>query len=423
MKGARGHNARISLALFACTVILLSVEFLPPLPVYLQLNSSLAVGTISASCIAIILAIVSKSLTGEFPSTRSVLDFDASQIVFATALLLCIVVHGIVASILFPVDFRRFSLSLIPVVLLLGGSFGISRILRRATTFEIHTATWICFWIFIAIILLRLLRAEPSASIFRKAMFPFTETSHFALAFGAVYLYRCTSAPRRNQLMWILFGFLLTIVLKSATFAVFAFCAAILCRRLLITTLSGFFALSAGAATHLSYFTSRADISSHSSNVSALVYAQGWAFLVHSLAISRGWGIGFQQLGTQRYGLAVSNVIRAANDGVWLNTKDGGFLLSKLGSEFGIFGIVIAVAYIVVCLNSILRIRRSKRINHETFARCVIIAFGVDLFIRGMGYFYGSTLLFLGCLFSVFPVYKILRHGSNSRSGGGVVLR
>jgi hypothetical protein len=173
----------------------------------------------------------------------------------------------------------------------------------------------------------------------------------------------------------------------------------------------------------LSYFTSRADISTHSSNVSALVYVQGWAFIVHSLFITRGWGLGFQQLGVHPFGLAISKLIRAANSGVWLNSDDGGFLLSKLGSEFGVFGIAACIAYGILCLKSIAKVRRSRVIGHDTFARCVVIAFSVDLFIRGMGYFYGSPLLFLGCMLSILPPYKVLRHGSTSSHDSLIVLR
>jgi len=221
----------------------------------------------------------------------------------------------------------------------------------------------------------------------------------------------------------VLFGFGLALLLKSATMIAFAFAAALLCRRLTIILAAMGVALVAGVATHLHYFTSRADISSHSSNVSALVYLQGWEFVWRALTISHGWGLGFQQLGVHPMHLAVSRLIRAANQGKGLNTKGGSFVFSKLSSEFGMFGIALAIAYVYFCLKCIANLRTTKTFQHDTFSHCVIVAFSVDLFIRGIGYFYGPAMLFLAAAYSLAPRYDLLRHGISSREREILVVR
>lgn len=415
----RGSDLR----LFLLSAIIIFVEVLPSLPVYLRLNSSLALGTTVAAVIAILLTLTYDVLNAKKSASGMLFAAQANDILFVFAIIGLVVAHGFIASRIIPIEFRRFGLSLIPLALLLAGSLAVSYSIRRAAPAQLHTASWVCFWLFIGVIVLRLAKLEPMTSVFDKATFPFTETSHFALAFGPIYLYRCVTAPKHHQVGWIILGFCLTILLKSATFGVFAFGAALLCRKLAITTFAALLGLLAGAATHLSYFTSRADISSHSSNVSALVYAQGWEFIGRSIEITHGWGLGFQQLGVHPLGLAISRLIRSANKGMSLNIKDGGFLLSKLVSEFGVFGIALTVAYGVLCVRCIHKIRSPGPLDHDTFARCVVVAFGVDMFIRGMGYFYGSPLLFLGSVFSISPAYAMLRRGISKRDSNILVLR
>lgn len=390
------------LPLASICAIFLAADTVPPLLFYLHIGSSLTPGFMIAAAIAIVLVSINFGIVSARSGGPSLLDMRANSVVFIGVTLALICIHGMIASQLVPIDFHRFALSLIPLVFLLASAASIAYVLRSATPGQIDAMAWVCFWAFIGFLLLRVLHLEPNASAYHKPLFPFSEPSHFALAFGPIFLYRSITAPKRWQLAWIAFCVITAVIVRNATLIAFAFGAAMLCRRLLLVTSVATIAILSTAATHLSYFTSRADISSHSRNLSVLVYVQGWGFLWHSLVLTHGWGLGFQQLGISPLHLAVTQLIQRYTNGTALNTKGGGFLFSKLGSEFGIFGVIIAITFIILCIGSIRRLRTTSSPQQDTLARCLIVAFGIDMFVRGSGYFYGQSILFVGAILSVY---------------------
>lgn len=415
-----GVGNHIATALLA--TVILSTEFFASIPTYSGIASSRAAGMIAVASIAILVIGTLHAQTAKLHKF-TILDRGANQVIFALLLITLVILHGIIAAFLNPIDFGRFSASLFPLIFLIAGAMALSSILRVATASQINTVLWITFYIFVGVMALRALGIQPRASAYSHSTFPFSETSHFALAFGPIYLYRCARSSVRSQYLWIIFGLACAVLLRSATLMAFVGGAALLCRKVLVTASIIMIPLLAGAAAHLTYFTSRANISSHSSSISALVYLQGWEFVVHSLRISHGWGLGFQQLGIHPESVPASRLIRAMNDGKNLNTKDGSFLFSKLVSEAGIFGIVISSAYLVLCWSLIRRIRSRSVALHDMFAYCLIIGFGVDIFIRGIGYFYGQPLLFLGALFSLHPPKGIFRMAASPDSDPRFVFR
>lgn len=414
------HTRRLSLLLLAA--VILSTQFLPSLPVFLGLASSRAAGMIAAAAIAILIMGVAWARAPK-PQNITVLDLPANGLILVFAFLVAIVFHSTVANHIEPLDASRFGASLIPLIFLLVGASAIGSAIRCASIQQIDTVLWASFILFLGVILLRILNFEPNAPAFSHPTFPFSETSHFALAFGPVYLYRCAKAGTASRYLWILFGFACALVLRSATLMAFAVGGALISRKTLITITILLISLLAGVAARLTYFTSRADISSHSSSISALVYLQGWEFIKRSWQISDGWGIGFQQLGVHPESVPASELIRTMNNGKNLNTKDGSFLFSKLASEMGLFGVIATCAFLVICLKLICRIRDYTLRPHDLFASCVVIGFGVDMFIRGIGYFYGEPLLFLGALLSLSPARHILRATTPSAQNRLLALR
>lgn len=403
--------------------LILSAEILPPLPVYLHFAHSLSVGTTLAAIIAVSFLTLGATIRSHQARDISLLDARANGLLIGALLIGLVFLHGFAASSYTAIDYHRFSISLAILCILLAGGAAIGLAFRTATPEDLNSASWICFWFFAGVILLRLLKLEPDAQAFPKAMFPYTETSHFALAFGPIYLYRCVTAHRRNRLFWILFGFTLALVLKSATLIAFALGAAVLSRRLTVTLLVTLIGVVAGAASHLSYFAERAELSTHSSNLSALVYLQGWQFVIHSLELSHGWGLGFQQLGVHPFHLAVTRIIQQLANGTPLNSMGGSFIFSKLASEFGIFGILLGIVYLYYTLQTVKTIRNCRTAQRETLPRCIVIAFGVDMFLRGTGYFYGAPLLFLASIVSLWRPPELLRRHHSSQNRTLVAIR
>ena len=115
--------------------------------------------------------------------------------------------------------------------------------------------------------------------------------------------------------------------------------------------------------------------------------------LVEAMTRSLGWGVGFEQLGVQGTNVSAADAILMLSSIESLNVLDGGFVLAKLGAEFGVFGILLCVGFTVASVRSLLALRRGGERAAIVFARCVVVCFIVDMFVRGTGYFAGSTLL------------------------------
>jgi hypothetical protein len=222
-------------------------------------------------------------------------------------------------------------------------------------------------------------------------MFPFTETSHWALAFAPVFVYRCIKSEGHARSFWLSFGFIVAIVLQSATFLIACVLAALVCRRLLLAGLIGAVLAIGVAPFALEYFTSR--LAGGEANLSTLVYVQGWQLMAEALTRSFGWGVGFQQLGVQGTNVSAADAIYLLASIDALNVLDGGFVFAKLSAEFGVLGILLGAVFLFVAGRSILVLRRRRERAAIMFARCVMVCFCVDMFARGTGYFSGSTLL------------------------------
>lgn len=391
-------------------LLVLTVQLLPSIPFYFKVAGSMAVGmTVAAGiCIAVMAACWA---IGARASRRGLFDAGAGGLVLIATVVLLIVIHGIVADQIQRLETGRFVASLAPLVLLLGAGLALSAALRTATSSQITTLSWVCFWVMCAIIFFRLAGIQPRAGAAgSKSTFPFDETSHFALALGPVYLYRCACSRRRlRRDFWVILGFTLAIVLKSATFLAVAFIAAIICRRLLLILAISLAIAAVGLTVQFKYFISRADISSNNSNISALVYLEGWEMLDYSLVESDGWGVGFQQLGTHGSEVTAAEDIEHLTGGSDLNVQDGSFVMSKLGSELGVAGLLLVLGYCVLALKSLLHLRSGRGPPLLTFARSVVVAYAVDMFVRGTGYFTESTLLFVGALLVLAPAGGVLK--------------
>ena len=146
-----------------------------------------------------------------------------------------------------------------------------------------------------------------------------------------------------------------------------------------------------------SYFLSRLDLSKESDNVSSLVFLSGWARAYENFFNTNGVGIGFQQLGYSGYFDEYQEIIFKVSDGMYLNLYDGGTIASKLISETGLIGIILIFFYLKQMLKYIyIYMKYSYNFSGvEFFFFSIYIFFFLELFIRGSGYFTGTTLLFL----------------------------
>ncbi len=416
----RKGNPQIPTALAA--LILLATQLLPPLPMYLGVTHSMALGVSIAAGLSIITVFGCHAL-GLKRLRLGWADTSAGALVFILTASVLIVIHGGIADEIMGVHLGRFVASLVLLALLLSAAAAFASALRAASNSQVHRIVSISFWVLCAVAITRLVHLEPRRDVFSKPMFPFTETSFFALAFCPIYLFKCATTPRQKRTFWVLFGFTLAIVLKSATLLAIACVGAFVCRRILLILLVSLLVLGAGASHYIRYFTSRADISSSNKNLSALVYLEGWEMLGRSLSLSHGWGLGFQQQGYHATDVTAAAEIRGQTGGFNLNLQNGSFVLSKLGSEFGVFGLLLIAAYTFVAIRSLRVIRHRPCSESELLSRCIFVGYGIDIFIRGTGYFSASTLLFLAATFTLYPPGALLRKSVTRISYTAMVFR
>ena len=237
----------------------------------------------------------------------------------------------------------------------------------------------------------------------RSSVGIFPEPSNFAIAFIPLLLYMSTTTKNKTNLLCMLSAYTFAFGLQNLTLLVGCILASILCLRIRTAMILIALGLLALFTIDLSYYLDRIDMSGESQNLSNLVYLQGWQLIEESFTRSSNIGIGFQQLGMTATDVPAAAIIRSLREGNDLNELDGGFVFSKLASEFGIFGASLALAYLYLANKSALALRRAalNKIKIPTqliLAHSLIISYGFELFLRGGGYFTSGSLLFLTSL-------------------------
>jgi hypothetical protein len=376
------------------TFLLLTVLILPTLPLYLGVATSMALGTTMAAAVIVFFCWFHGALRihDAFGYTLNVCVVPGVVVFFTTAVVLA---HSIVADAILSADITRTVASFIPLTFLLCGAIFFGRALLASSDKAINLAIRFSFWILCLVIVLQWTGIQPRANAFPKSMFPFTETSHFALAYTPILMYLCVRAKRSRSLWWLCAAFTLALLLQSLSLLIGCILIAAVCRRLLFVSICAAVGLVAGLPLGLEYFGSRLDFSGNAFNLSNLVYVQGWELIPESFSRSFGWGVGFQQLGFHGTNVPASVLIHAITDGEEANLTDGGFVFSKLASEFGIAGFILALLYLIGASRCIRALRKGGEGAPMCFARCIVVAYGADMFVRGTGYFVESTLLFL----------------------------
>ena len=270
---------------------------------------------------------------------------------------------------------------------------------------------------FVLIAILSLLQLQPeSPNLGSKPTFPYTEPSFLGFSMPAFLIFTLlrTSTPVRLAIL----GVFLTLGYLLSNLTIIAACglAAVVCLPL------SWFAVGIGviimslASLDLTYYTDRLDFDwANSSNLSSLVYVQGWQMLQESISRTHNWGLGFQQLGVVYTNVPASVRINALL-GFDLNLQDGGFVLSKIISEMGIIGGILVFSYLYFVGKAFVGLKMAKNglsdmSDGELFARACIIGYLVELFIRGTNYFTGTFVLMISGV-----LYLILKQRAEVRS-------
>lgn len=253
----------------------------------------------------------------------------------------------------------------------------------------------------------------------KATMIFFTEPSHYAMAFSPFIIYKFI-IERKILLHLILLIFLATILGNSTLLVTLLVAIAARTRFnfkfnylsimifLSIMVVLVFF-LSAGFQERL--LSVVASSPTENSNVSALVYIQGWEYIIHIFREKEFFGHGFNQMGLNHTQTVSSQILEDL--GLFLNQNDGSFLLSKLIVELGIFGLLIALISMIIIIKFIFNLNRLIKNTDITnispvfiFFTSVSLAFILLLLVRNTNYFNSTITLFLSAIFFYRNVLK-----------------
>lgn len=262
---------------------------------------------------------------------------------------------------------------------------------------------FICGWLAI------LFKFKPGPYFaYEKPVIPFSEESHYALCVGFI---SCISGFfSTNKQKVFIFGNLVgqSVTFPSLTLFIFTVLSIIIfwfAKNIVKLFLFGFVFLTLltlsvsyfSDTIAFQYFSSRLDFSSDGSNMTTLVFLQGIDDAYRSFINTNGVGLGFQMAGTDQpgqYGYTIAHM-----SGSFLNRADGGFVASKLITEFGVFGVGILLWYLKRFFQSTLYLSSYsfEKDNDDSFTLLgfvALIVFSVEFLLRGYGYFSPGILLF-----------------------------
>jgi hypothetical protein len=378
--------------LFLCLALLSSAL------VYLNFTTLLAAGTLISAGLAV-------ALSCAVPGCLLTMN----EWVLCALLGLLVSAHLLIASLIVQADVPRGVLSIAALVLCLAGAACTAKILRKNTP---ENLVRILSGVTLVLLSCGLLGGfhlfQPaSMTVSLKPVFPFTEPAELANVLGPFLIFACVYASGMKRLLYIGLAILTALTLQNLTLAVLCLIVALACLRFRhalflcgALILAGFF-----ASFDASYYLERLNFSGDTKNISSLVYIQGWQLLAESLKASHGFGLGFQQLGIFGTDVGASKVLFTLLRGNQ-NILTGGFALSKIVSEFGVFGAALVGVYLCLAGRSFMLIRKAAAgagadASHPAgiFAASVLLGYLVDLLVRGGGYFVTSSFLAMTALF------------------------
>ncbi len=247
-----------------------------------------------------------------------------------------------------------------------------------------------------------------------KGAFPFSEDSHYALCSGFLSCIVGSVSSKKERIFILANITIQAVLFPNLTLLVFSFVCCFLfwfSKRLLAFFIIFLVAITSGAFVIQSmqgtaagdYFLSRMDLSERSNNLTTLVFLQGIDDSRRAIEDTYGTGLGFQRAGTDEVG-AYGYIIQSLTGGEY-NRTDGGFLSSKVVTEFGFLGLTISLLYFLKIISSVKEYNSSENIVVK-MAASALIAFSVEFFLRGYGYFSPSLILVVALALSAARIKK-----------------
>jgi hypothetical protein len=397
--------------------LLISIVFLPSGLPYFGLASSQSMGTMLTGGLALILALALLKL----PYRRLI-----HAVKFLIIILLGVSLHLMMATLQESINVYRTVLSFLPLSICILGAWAIAEILVSVSEISLEKNLRRVFLLLCVVAFLGAAGLlQPLGSTYSKSVFPFSEPSHFAIIYAPFLIFVCIRSHLLIRILSLFAGLILSLYLENLTLLVVCSLVFFLCTKvrhwvilavssITIMSILDFYYSIAGfdfnnqSTTIMSlinpdYYIARFDFNDQSENISSLVYLQGWQLIQESLDKSYGMGLGFQQLGEFGSNVPASYQLQLLM-GQAMNLKDGGFNLSKLLSEFGVFGAVLLVCYLRITISAVFLLRRvalwdKSQSASLVFAASSIVGYLIEMLFRGAGYFTPTTMLLISSIF------------------------
>lgn len=253
--------------------------------------------------------------------------------------------------------------------------------------------------------------------LWKKHLFFFSEPSHYAIVLAPFYFYEIFNSKYRfaHILIMIILGF----VWENLTLLVISMAGMLLVYNprnyffkstfisLLLIIFIFYF------AENIPFINERINFSVESKNLSILTLLSGYERAYLSIMETNGVGFGFQQMGmVGLVGSIQENIKNIAGD--YMNLFDGSSLAPKIVFEFGFFGIIFIIIYLIYFIKVLRRIFNYQfESQKELFYSLIFISFTILLFVRAASYFTPSFFIFCVALIGLNRFFKYYRRSNN----------
>lgn len=384
----------------AVTVILVAILTFPSSIFYLAGTTSMAIGALVAATLILIMRAI--GILG----VRTLHSFGR-DLAIASVVIALLVAHFTAALLMADeVDYTKALGSLIVAAIIIAACGTVGSFFNQVNDRSIKYATWIAVAIFLASAIFSLIGIQPpSSAASAKPIFPFTEPSHFAGALLPILAFMSITGRGWTRWVWIFVGFALGFFLENLSLVIGTVVVAVACLSMMRLVALGALAVLLLPLLDLSYFIDRVQFDTiANTNLSALVYIQGWELVEVAFQKTVGWGLGFQQLGYTYLNAPTSELIYRLTGGTDLNLKEGSFVAAKLICELGLFGVLLILLHLYFATRAFLSIRRIATTDYERpfseiLALCSIYTYIIDMYVRGVGYFSSPTILMIASFF------------------------
>lgn len=165
---------------------------------------------------------------------------------------------------------------------------------------------------------------------YAKSIFPFSEPSHYAITVGGILLaagFYLPSLIRLGVVSSVLFFSLVypsTLLLLLVFIMLFSYYVrSFLSFGIMVFAMAVLGCLIIYCGVDVSYYEDRLSFDESTSNLTALVYMQGWESAYRALLHTNWIGLGFQNMGSLEPGVYGERIFQIV--GIYKNREDGGF--------------------------------------------------------------------------------------------------